>query len=115
MAKDWVKATARIQKAIDKEVVSILQKACDRTLIKFPKAKYVGVREGMGSVWIEIDGLNFHLEDDGRFDVVGYRTRTYRTIRAHRLTELAEAMLECADFLDTFHAGYPDVTAERKS
>lgn len=115
-SKNWERAAGRVLQCIEREVAPILQRACDEALKRFPKAKYIGVREAMGSVWIEIDGLHFHHDKDdfGRFHVVGYKGRPtggFRMIRAHRLMPLAESIIECGDFLDQFHCAFPDVTA----
>ena len=132
MAKDWSKASARVQKVIDREVTPILQAACNRALPFFPNAGYVGVREGMGRIWIEVDGLHineeFSKENPCRFSVYGPAEMVVRSLGIEtpayvnngyeldlpHLQTLAEAILECGDFLDEFHAPMPDVTTERK-
>jgi hypothetical protein len=82
----------------------ILDKACRDTLRLFPKAKRVAVESGMGVVWIQIDNLAFHSEDDG-YHVVGYKDRCtgHRHIKAWRLNKLATTMRECMDFLDQYN------------
>ncbi len=116
---DWNKASARVYERINGAVTPILRAACFKTLARFPRAKYVAIRDAMGSAWIEIDGVHFHpdTDDRGRFMVVGYqgnRRTDSRDIRAPRLLELAEAMLECGDFLDEFHAAFPDITVTKE-
>ena len=115
MPKDWDKATNRVLALIDRECRSILERECRKVLARFPKAQYVAVREGMGSVWIEIDNVNYHYDYESRdFYVVGC-VRS-RNIKAWRLMGLALAMDDMgANFLDAFHAAFPDVEVRREA
>ena len=115
-------ATKRISADIDREVSPMLQKAVDEAFAKFPKATRLSIQDGMGRVWIQIEDptytLHFHPDDQDRnlFDCHGYmgnHNSSYRTMRIPRLKKLADVMFEVGEFLDEFHAGFPEIEATR--